>query len=178
MTKQLIHIIALGTLLATAGLSAQAQPLKPHPGHCPEGTVPAAPPLNPQLGCLPDSFTAEPPFQPNQSTFKPEKQVSVFQPVLIKQQPQQQPPPGCPPGWTQASKPLNPQLGCLPGNIQSQSSSQPAQSTLKPEKQVSVFQPALIKPQPSFGCPPGWTQASKPLNSQLGCLPGNIKAQP
>ncbi|MGH9977585.1 MAG: hypothetical protein ACRD8Z_17385, partial [Nitrososphaeraceae archaeon] len=59
---------------------------------CPEGFVPATPPLNPQLGCLPDTITSDPGVEPG--------------PVI--------PPGGCPEGFVPATPPLNPQLGCLP----------------------------------------------------------------
>jgi len=36
------------------------------PGGCPEGFVPATPPLNPQLECLPWSETADPGVQPGE----------------------------------------------------------------------------------------------------------------
>jgi len=36
------------------------------PPRCPEGWTPATPPLNPQLGCLPDSITSNPGVQPGE----------------------------------------------------------------------------------------------------------------
>ncbi len=36
----------------------------PPNGQCPEGTVQASPPLNPQLGCLPNNETSEPNGEP------------------------------------------------------------------------------------------------------------------
>jgi hypothetical protein len=36
------------------------------PPRCPEGWTPATPPLNPQLGCLPDSITSDPGVQPEE----------------------------------------------------------------------------------------------------------------
>jgi hypothetical protein len=36
------------------------------PGECPEGFTPATPPLNPQLGCVPESATADPGVQPGE----------------------------------------------------------------------------------------------------------------
>lgn len=36
------------------------------PPECPEGFVPATPPLNPQLGCVPDTITADQGVQPGE----------------------------------------------------------------------------------------------------------------
>ncbi len=36
----------------------------PPNGECPEGTTQASPPLNPQLGCIPNTETSEPNRQP------------------------------------------------------------------------------------------------------------------
>jgi hypothetical protein len=62
------------------------------PGECPEGFTRATPPLNPQLGCLPNTITSDPGVEPG--------------PVI--------PPGGCPEGTSPPTPPLNPQLGCLP----------------------------------------------------------------
>jgi hypothetical protein len=64
------------------------------PPVCPEGFIRATPPLNPQLGCLPESITADPGDKPGSEI----------------------PPGGCPEGFIRATPPLNPQLGCLPGS--------------------------------------------------------------
>ncbi|MEO0374589.1 MAG: hypothetical protein AAF329_08195, partial [Cyanobacteria bacterium P01_A01_bin.17] len=114
--KHLIHALALGTLLATAaGLSAHAQSIPQNPGQCPSGWVPAVHPVNPQLGCLPGHIQAEPGSEPTQSLLKRQK-TSIFQ--SVQKRPQQLPPQGCAPGWKQATHPLNPQLGCLPTQLQ------------------------------------------------------------
>ncbi|WP_404789692.1 hypothetical protein [Altericista sp. CCNU0014] len=85
---------------------------------------------------------------------------------------QSQPPTGCPPGWEQATYPLNPQLGCLPTHIQAKPGQSESQTMMKPLK-VQGFQE-----QPPTGCRPGWSQAKHPLNFQLGCLPGQIQSAP
>ncbi len=74
------------------------------PPECPEGFIPAAPPLNPQLGCIPNTVTSEP-----SSDESPERTSDTATLAI--------PPNGeCPEGTTQASPPLNPQLGCIPNN--------------------------------------------------------------
>lgn len=106
--KHLMNVIALGALLTTAApIAAVAQP--PQIPGCPPGWVPATPPVNPQLGCLPGQMQARPTTRP-----------ALIRKTQFKAQPKkvQLPPPGCAPGWTQAVHPLNPQLGCLPTQIQ------------------------------------------------------------
>lgn len=116
--KHLIHALALSTLLTTAtGLSVQAQAIPKNPGQCPPGWVPAVHPVNPQLGCLPGQIQAQPGSEPSQGILK-RPETSVFQLTPIQKRPQQQPPIGCAPGWKQATQPLNPQLGCLPTQLQ------------------------------------------------------------
>ncbi len=50
------------------------------------------------------------------------------------------PPIGCPPGWQLATPPLNPQLGCIPNQIQAPEQPQPAPTRL----QVSPQQIQLL----------------------------------
>ena len=68
------------------------QPEFATPGTCPPGWRPATPPLNPALGCLPNSVYFSPPSNG----------------VIVV------PPGKCPGGWKPVTPPLNPMLICLP----------------------------------------------------------------
>ncbi len=92
--------------------------------------------------------------------------------LAVQAQPMRTTPGGCPPGFKQAMHPLNPQLGCLPTNLQA-NPDQPSQG----QKRPVVFQPAQL-PGPMPGCPTGFKQAVHPLNPQLGCLPTNMLLKP
>lgn len=111
MMKRLLPALTAGALFAittSAGLMAHARPTQGpvNPGLCPEGWVPATPPLNPQLKCVPNQIQSNPPSR--RTPLK--KQVNhthQFAPL-----------PGlCPEGWVPATPPLNPQLGCLPNQM-------------------------------------------------------------
>jgi hypothetical protein len=58
--------------------------------------VPATPPLNPQLGCLPDTEIAD---LSHSSSGDDDDRI------------------GCPEGSVLATPPLNPQLGCISGTV-------------------------------------------------------------
>ncbi|MGB7414979.1 MAG: hypothetical protein WA902_12295 [Thermosynechococcaceae cyanobacterium] len=109
--KHFINALALGALLVTtgSGLAVKAQPIRAIPG-CPPGWVTATPPVNPQLKCLPGNILAQP---QNPEPFQATQKVQ-----LINKQQLQGPSQGCSPGFKQAVHPLNPQLGCLPTNLQ------------------------------------------------------------
>ncbi len=64
---------------------------------------------------------------------------------------------GCPDGWVASSAPA----GCQPGSLTTVESgpSQPFEAGLPPGE-----------------CPEGFSQATYPLNPQLGCMPDNIAA--
>ena len=90
-----------------ASLSAEPTRAVPPNGDCPEGTIQATPPLNPQLGCIPNTITSGPNTDDSQASLSAEPTRAV-------------PPNGdCPEGTIQATPPLNPQLGCIPNTITS-----------------------------------------------------------
>ena len=83
--------------------------------------------------------------------------------------PLKQVPGQCPPGWIRATPPLNPQLGCIPNQIQTQSQPELKRQTVQIGSPNQTFAP------PSNDCPPGFQQATHPVNGQLGCLPNTFK---
>jgi hypothetical protein len=66
------------------------------------------------------------------------------------------PDPGCPPGFSPALPPLNPELGCIPTDLD------------------YVAEVPASDPDPT--CPEGTAPAVPPLNPALGCLPTNAAA--
>lgn len=68
-------------------------------------------------------------------------------------------PPGvCPPGWQQATPPVNPALGCLPNQV------------------YIPTGPEGMRNIPEGLCPEGWRPATPPLNPLLVCLPTQLQA--
>lgn len=141
------------------------------PGVCPPGFHPATPPLNPALGCLPDSFYL--PIGPNGTPEIPpgrcpdgwEPVTPPRNPMLICQPKNRvaagrpypgRPDPGCPEGWLAVTPPVNPALICLPNRI------------------VATLPGPTGPGLPPGVCPDGWWQVTPPLNPVLGCLPGTI----
>ena len=89
----------------------------PPNGECPKGFVHAS---NPELGCIAHTIASEPnsdsPDDRGQSNAPP----GVDPNECI---PGNECPPECPEGTTQASPPLNPQLGCIPNTVTSEPNS-------------------------------------------------------
>jgi hypothetical protein len=102
------------------------------------------------------------------------------------------PPKGCPPGWEQATHPLNPQLGCLPTREQAatgheENDPNPGDCPEGTVRATPPLNPALgciaatiavetggeLHPEP---CPDGWVEAEPPVNPELGCLPDTLVA--
>ncbi len=131
---------------------------------CPEGFVQAP---NPELGCIANTITSEPnsdsPGDRGQSNAPP----GVDPNECI---PGNECPPECPEGTTQASPPLNPQLGCLPNTVTSEPDSD--------ESPQRTSDSATLANNPDGQCPEGTVQASPPLNPQLGCLPNTVTLEP
>jgi hypothetical protein len=99
-------------------------------------------------------------------------------------------PEGCPPGWEQATHPLNPQLGCLPtqekagggfeksdpGSVHCPEGTVPATPPLNPELgciPATLTANVVVEFHPDT-CPEGWVPAEPPLNPDLGCLPNTF----
>ncbi|MGH9950458.1 MAG: hypothetical protein ACRD5J_02440 [Nitrososphaeraceae archaeon] len=99
----ILVVIGIVTTLLTTVPPLQIQVQASTIGGCPEGFIPATPPLNPQLGCVPDTITSDPGGQPGPGI----------------------PPGACPEGSSPATPPLNPQLGCLPDSITADPGVQP-----------------------------------------------------
>lgn len=66
------------------------------------------------------------------------------------------PPHLCPPGWSQATPPLNPALGCLPNDV------------------YLPVNPDGTRNIPDGMCPHGWKPVTPPLNPLLVCLPTSV----
>lgn len=87
-----------------AALASESEPLfnasldRTTKQFCPDGWIPAAPPLNPVLKCVPNTFTARRAEEPIV--------VARANPGLF-----------CPDGWVPAAPPWNPALKCLPNTI-------------------------------------------------------------
>lgn len=100
-------------------------------------------------------------------------------------------PEGCPPGWEQATYPLNPQLGCLPthetteggieksdpGTVECPEGTVPAVPPLNPAlgciSDTLKANVVVVEFHPDE-CPDGWVRAEPPLNPELGCLPNTF----
>lgn len=143
------------------------------PGTCPPGFRPSTPPLNPALGCIPDSFYL--PTGRDGTLNIPEGM--------------------CPQGWRPVTPPLNPMLVCLPDQIVAESfddgrrirvlfSGCPngwAPVTKRRSKSALICLPKRIIASlpavlPPGQCPEGWRPVTPPLNPVLGCLPDTIIA--
>jgi hypothetical protein len=101
------------------------------------------------------------------------------------------PPEGCPPGWEQATHPLNPQLGCLPTHEQADGGFE--ESDPNPGDCPEGFVRATHPLNPALGCiadtfsanvagelhpdhcPEGWVLAESPLNRELGCIADTLE---
>jgi hypothetical protein len=101
-------------------------------------------------------------------------------------------PEGCPPGWEQATYPLNPQLGCLPthetaaggaeaidpGSIDCPEGTVKAVPPLNPALgcvPATIAANVVVAFHPD-ACPDGWVRAEPPLNPDLGCIPNTFVA--
>jgi hypothetical protein len=99
-------------------------------------------------------------------------------------------PKGCPPGWEQATHPLNPQLGCVPvnetagggfeksdpGTVECPEGTVPAVPPLNPALGCisdTLTANVVVEFHPD-DCPDGWVRAEPPLNPELGCLPNTF----
>lgn len=141
-------------------------------GICPPGWRPATPPLNPALGCLPNSEYLAPgregaigipdgrcpdgwePLTP------PRNPMLICKPKGVVAQPGLPRPgridPRCPQNWTAVTPPLNRALICLPDQI------------------VATLPGTGAPGLPPGQCPDGWWRVTAPVNPVLGCLPDTI----
>jgi hypothetical protein len=111
------------------------------------------------------------------------------------------PPFGCPDGWSEATRPLNWQIQCLPGNLAPPHSGDPTASLPPPfgcpdgwspvdqdlNRAIRCLPDTIVPPgtgdptaalPPPFGCPEGWSRVTRPLNWQIQCLPTHVVAEP
>ena len=174
-----ISLLAAAILSQAAGAGEHAhytaKPDRPEiavPGICPPGWRPATPPLNPALGCLPNTLYL-PPGRDGAPDIPEGKCPGGWEPVtpplnpMLICKPKNEvserggPRPGrihpdCPDGWMAVTPPLNRALICLPGRI------------------VATL-PGTTRPGlPPGECPKGWWPVTPPTNPVLGCLPNTF----
>ncbi len=179
----LIAILVIGPTLGMISITndAMGQPLKglkyedhlfrvsnsatlaipPDDPGCPEGFVQAP---NPELGCIANTIASEPNSDSTDDRGQSNAPPGVDPNECI---PGNECPPECPEGTTQASPPLNPQLGCLPNTVTSEPNSD--------ESPQRTSDSATLANHPNGQCPEGFVQAPNP---ELGCIANNETSKP